>query len=134
MVEKELNIGRWHVWFMFASEDYDDELVLTRLYDADASYHILMDVNKHMDKGAMNTGFTYTNSDLMEAVVVIGPSSSGSEFVNTFTHELYHLAAAIANSLGASLDGERPAYLIGDMAYDLIKFVCEMGCDKCHGV
>ena len=132
MIERELYIGRWHVDFLFADEGYDDELVLTRLYDIDAPVYIMREVNENMESGDMNTGFTFTNSDLKEALVVVGPSSSGSEFQSTFAHEAYHLAAAIASSLGIELDSETPAYITGDLTLELIDVICELGCTYCN--
>ena len=132
MIERELNIGRWHADFLFAEEDYDDELVLTRLYDVDAPLYIMQDVNRNMDKGDLNAGFTFTNPEMKEAVVVVGPTSSGAEFQNTLVHELYHLAAAIADELGVAIDSEVPAYIAGDLALEFMDVVCELGCVHCN--
>lgn len=60
--------------------------------------------------------------------MLIGPSSSGEEFQDTFVHEIRHLADAIAKSLGVPLDSERPAYISGDTARALTEVVCELGC------
>ena len=69
---------------------------------------------------------------LRKALVVIGPTSSGKEFVDTLTHEIHHVAVAIAKSLGVDLEGETPAYLSGDSARELAGIVCELGCDQCR--
>lgn len=132
MIENKLYIGRWTVYFLFATDDYDRDLIARRLDDADASYDIVERSNEIIISGAYNCGFTYTNPDIYRAVVVIGPTSSGEEFVNTFVHELYHLAVAIAENLGLDLESEAPAYLIGDMAFELTEAVCHLGCSLCN--
>lgn len=66
------------------------------------------------------------------AIVAIGPTTSGSEFVDTLVHELHHLAVAIAGSLGIDLTEETPAYLAGDSARELADIICKMGCDHCR--
>ena len=132
MIERDLYIGRWRVHFMFATDGYEDELVLTRLYDAEASYDIMRDVNSLMDSCEANCGFTYANWDSHEIIVLIGPTTSGDEFQNTLVHELHHVAVAIASSLGIDLESETPAYIAGNSMRDLAGVVCELGCRRCN--
>lgn len=132
MIERIIRLGRWEIDFIFAPDGYDDEEVLTRLYDMDASYDIMRRVNRIMDDGKMNRGFTFANPEMRKALSVVGPASSGGEFLNTLAHESYHVAAAVANELGAELDGEEPAYLIGESFLSLLSVVCELGCKHCN--
>ena len=81
-----------------------------------------------MEEGSPNTGFTYTNARVFRAVVCIGPTTSGGEFQNTLTHEIHHLAVAIARELGVDLEGETPAYLAGDTMRSFADVVCKLGC------
>ena len=132
MVHRVLPIGSWVVDFLFAKLDYDDEGVLACLYEMDADYEVMRQVNKIMDSDKLNCGFTFANPDLKRALVVVGPSSSGKQFVNTLVHEVHHLAVAIADSLGHDLESEVPAYLSGDAAMALAETVCEFGCSHCR--
>ena len=132
MIERELYIGKWHVGFLFSEDDYDDELVLTRLYDIDAPIYIMQEVNRLMDSCAANCGFTYTNPEMFEALIVVGPTTSGEEFVDTLVHEVHHLAVAIADSLDIDLESETPAYIAGDSAKELAGVVCSLGCERCN--
>ena len=132
MVHRVLKIGRWGADFLFAVDGYDEEGVLACLYDIDAPYDVMMRANRIMESGRKNRGFTYTNPELRRAVVVIGPTTSGKQFVNTVSHEIYPLSAAIAESLGLDLAGESPAYLTGDTMQELIRVICEFGCDRCR--
>lgn len=131
MIHRVLKILDWVVDFLFAKLDYDDEGVLACLYEIDADYDVLRQVNRIMDSDKLNCGFTFANPDLRRAVVVIGPSSSSKEFLNTTVHEIHHLAVAIADSLGYDLEGETPAYLAGDSALALAETICELGCHHC---
>lgn len=85
-----------------------------------------------LPKGKKVAGFTFTNKDSREAVVVIGPTSSGKEFINTLCHEVYHVAVAIAEGLGVSLSGENPAYITGESMMELAQIVCKLGCQECN--
>lgn len=132
MIHEELSIGKWHIDFLFAPKGYDTEEALMYLYDADATDDILVRAYHILEDGDDNTGFTYTNSDMKSAVVVIGPTTSGAEFVNSLVHEIYHIATAIAGSIGYDLRGENPAYMIGDSAMELAQVICDLGCDECR--
>lgn len=130
MLHKSIKVGRWIADFLFAEKSYDEEEVLSFLYDADAPMAVLKRVSEIMHENKDDTGFTYTNPSLYQAIIVIGPSSSGSEFIDTLVHEIHHFAVAVASHLGIDLEGETPAYIAGDSVRDLAKVICRMGCKK----
>ena len=132
MIHRVLYLGRWIVDFLFAEKEYDIEEVLSMLYEMGASYDVLTMCKELMQDGGYNTGFTYTDQELFNALVVIGPTSSGAEYIDTLVHEIHHLAVAIASNLNIDLEGETPAYLAGDAARELADIVCRMGCSCCH--
>ena len=131
MIRRSLRIGRWTAYFLFCPDGYDEEAILDLLYDLDATDNILVSVSRKMRAGRPNEGFTYSNLSRREAVVVIGPTTSGREFQNTLVHEVHHLAVAVADSLGVDLDGETPAYIAGDSAMALAGVICRLGCETC---
>ena len=132
MIERTLKIGRWHVEFYFATDGYDMDVLLDRLFDFGAGASVMRQALELMDDGKENTGFTFSNPYDKVAIVAIGPTSSGEEFINTLTHEVHHLAVAIASELGIDLESETPAYLAGDSAMALAEVVCEFGCRHCR--
>ena len=119
--------------FLFCPDGYDEGEILDILYDLDASDYILVKASKKIRAGRPNEGFTFANSRLGEALVVIGPTTSGAEFQDTLVHEVHHLAVAIAESLGVDLESETPAYISGDSAKALSDVVCWLGCERCRG-
>ena len=133
MLHRTLFIGRWVADFIFAPDGYDIGEVTATLYDMGASDSIVGRTVDLMTYGGLNTGFTFTNADNLSAIVVIGPTSSRDEFINTLVHEVHHLAVAIAENLGIDLESETPAYLAGDSAQRLADLVCELGCPHCGG-
>jgi len=128
MIHRVLGIGRWSIDFLFATKRYDIEGVLACLYDAYAPDDVMDEAEELMLSCEYNCGFTYTNQLRRKAVVLIGPTTSGEEFIDSFVHEVRHLADAIADSLGVPLDSELPAYVSGDAARALAEIVCELGC------
>ena len=132
MEHRVLKIGRWVVDFLFATNGYDVEGVCACIFDSGASTAILSRAKEVMMECGRNCGFTFSNPDRFRAVVVIGPTTSGSEFTNTLVHEIHHLAVAIASELGIDLERETPAYIAGDAAMALAEVICRFGCPCCH--
>lgn len=132
-IHRVLKIGRWVVDFIFATKYYDVDGILSCLYDAGAPRWVMENAGELMSEGKYNTGFTYTNPETHRAVVTIGPTTSGAEYIDTLVHEIHHLAVAVASELGIDLESESPAYLAGDSAKALAEVVCELGCEHCRG-
>ncbi len=138
MIHRVLPIGRWVVDFLFATDKYDVDGVIACLRHADAPRWVLDKAYDLMTSCEKDCGFTYSrknefsfaNPDNFRAVVLIGPTSSGAEFIDTLTHEIHHLAVAIAKGLGVDLEGETPAYLAGDTMREFADVVCRLGCRK----
>ena len=132
MIKRTLKIGRWIADILFAPNGYDIEGVLACLYDAYAPERIMRQAEELMLGCEYNCGFTYSNAERKRAVVLIGPTSSGAEFLDTMSHEVHHLAVAIAAGLGVDLEGETPAYMAGDSVRSLADVICELGCSRCN--
>ena len=130
-MKRTLKIGRWVVDFLFFQKKYDVEGALACLVDAGATKPTLWQAEDLMRGCKANCGFTFANAETFRAVVTIGPTTSHQEFIDTFVHEVHHLAVAIAAELGIDLESETPAYLAGDLARALADAVCELGCPHC---
>ncbi len=134
LIHRFLYIGRWRCDFFFATnDDYDLSSVLECLEDMEASEDVLFDSWEIAAGRVPNKGFTYSNAAQMRSCIFIGYATSGGEFLDTFTHELRHLADDIATFLGIDLRGEEIAYITGDTTRDLAEIVCRLGCPTCHG-
>lgn len=132
MIRRALLIGRWVVDFLFCKGRYDTDGVLACLRDAGAPGWVRKEALDLMENCDYDCGFTfsarqqrysYYNPGRHRAVVLIGPTSSPGEFLDTFVHELRHLTDAIAASMGIELDSEEAAYLSGDTARALADVV-----------
>lgn len=142
MVHRVLLISGWVVDFLFAERVYDVDGTLACLRDAGAPKWALSEAMDLMENCHRDCGFTfsrrnrysYLNEDRHRAVVLIGPTSSCGEFLDTFIHELRHLTDSIAKSVGIALDSEDAAYISGDTARELSDvvtyFICRGGCSQ----
>ena len=133
MVRRVLKIGRWVVDFLFAVNGYDVDGCIACLRDAGAPRWAVDRAVDLMNGCSRDCGFTFSNPESHRAVVLIGPTSSGGEFLDTMVHEIHHLAVAIANELGIDLESETPAYLAGDTMREFADVVCRLGCRECRG-
>ena len=118
--------------FIFAVEGYDEEAVLGCLYDIDAPVSIMQRARRIMESLAYNRGFTFSNAELRRAVVVVGPTTSGRQFQNTFAHEIDHLSDQIAEYYGIKGRKEGTSYLTGDTTMALADVICKLGCEHCR--
>ncbi len=132
MIREVLRIGRWVAEFIFADDGYDEEAVLGCLYDIDAPVPVMRRANRIMESKAYNRGFTFCNPDLRRAVVVVGPTTSGRQFINTFSHEINHLSEQISEYYGLRDHPEASAYLTGDTTMALTEIICKLGCERCR--
>ena len=132
MIRRWLRIGRWKVCFLFAEAGYDIGEVLDAVRACGASREFVGKARELMEDCGLDCGFTFSNPTRKRAVVFVGPTSSGEEFVDSFVHEVHHLAVAIASELGIDLESESPAYLAGDSARALADVVCRLGCQRCR--
>lgn len=132
MIRRQMILGNWIADFFFAENGYDEEVLLDTLRDMGAPKSVIRQVLRKIDAARLNEGFTWSNPSIERSIVVIGPTSSGKEFINTFVHEIRHLADDIGWYLGYNLRGEPLAYLSGDSAMALAELVCELGCSHCR--
>lgn len=140
MIRRVLRIGDWIVEFLFCMGRYDIEGVLACLRDADAPRWVREQALDLMENCNYDCGFTYSarrpqrysyyNRENHRAVVLIGPTSSGAEFLDTTVHELRHLTDAIAKSMGVALDSEDAAYISGDTARELADIILKIGISR----
>ena len=113
---------------MFCIDEYDIDRIKEIMKETGAPNDVIDDAVRLMMSEKPNTEFTYTDDKRMVAIVTIGPASSRDEFIDTFVHEIHHLAVAIASNLGIDLDSEGPAYLSGDLARSMAEYICNIGC------
>ena len=107
---------RWEVYVSYDTTPRDAEEIIANMYRLGCSKEGLIKTYEQLSSGIYNNGFTYTNRALKRSVVSLGRASSFAQFLNSFTHELHHLATHIATAYGLDLSGEEVCYLTGYIA------------------
>ena len=132
MIEVKTHIKQWVVFWYFFVDGYCQKKILSRLKSVGASNSVIEKASEKMRNGRKNEGFTYSNLSKKKSVVVIGESTNGGEFLNSFSHELRHLADDISSYYGMIDRGEEVAYLTGELANSVSDIVCLLSCDCCR--
>jgi hypothetical protein len=66
-------------------------------------------------EGQPNKGITYSNIDTRKTIVVIGWTTSKSEYTNSLTHEMLHVVQHISEQFLINMYTEEPCYLLGSL-------------------
>lgn len=132
MIERTIHINDWCADVFLCFRHYDENVLEDALRRVGAPIGVVARMREIARDDEYNTGFTYSNPDMKRSVVVIGKAVSGREFMNTFVHEVRHLADDIAISSGMPLRGEKVAYLSGSIASCLFDLVGMFTCPQCQ--
>ena len=113
MIKSVIDIaGYWSI-VLFVDVDYDKfNVIESALTDILAPIYIIDEIYDKISY-KLDSGVTFSNSDLRESVVCINRASTREELINTISHEADHIQADICNYYDVPLDSEQAAYLIG---------------------
>lgn len=119
MIRHKVHIRRydWKVYCYFAVDCYYTKQIAEQLVQIGCTDDFVQKATQNMGCNNLNQGFCYSRDGC--SVLVTGLTSSAEEFINSFTHELYHLVCHIAEARRFSPVGEEAAYLMGDLAREM---------------
>lgn len=103
----------WSVIVCHVSKPEEVDEAIDLLASIDCKGKPLMEAYDHMSAETPNSGLTYTNVDKRTSVVIIGKATSEGEYINSLTHEMFHVVAHVCKHLGIDMQGEEPCYLMG---------------------
>lgn len=138
MVKQTIYIEKfgWLVHAYFHKSRYDVDEIMEKLWDLQCDSTTAKRAYENLINDRLNMGLCYSNYKNKESVLVIGKTSSSSEFLNSLVHELTHLQSHVCKVFNLDPLGEDIAYFTGDLSremYDNIKeFLCEC-CKKKKG-
>lgn len=107
---------QWEVHVYYDTTPKDALEVISKIRRLGCSEYGISRTYEQLSSGIYNNGFTYTNRALKQSVVSLGRASSFEQFLNSFVHELHHLATHIGMTVGLDLEGEDICYLSGYIA------------------
>lgn len=118
----------WYVTVYYNVTCEDEKIILPVLNLLDISKSFKEKVKGNIRQCTPNIGFTYTNFNLNETIIIIGETSSFDEFLNSLTHETLHACVHIMEAYGISVYGEKVCYLIGYLIQEQANIIKEFIC------
>lgn len=125
------NIG-WHVRIFYAVDKYYADEITDVLVRIGCRGQQLRDAKKNLWSGDLDSGLTFANPDIKEAVMVIGLTSNARQHANSTLHEQMHLLSYIASSLNLDPYGEEICYIGGELAQKMHPVTNVFECDCCR--
>lgn len=132
MIHRKIHINGWVANVFFCITHYDESILANALKSVNAPIGVIVRMREIAREDEYNTGFTFSNPELRESVVVIGKATDASQFLNTFVHEVRHLSDDIAHEYRIQPRGEEVAYLEGNIATQFTDIVGHFLCPHCR--
>lgn len=131
MIRQQFDISKydWKVEVYYAVDCYYTDEIMGRLYDIGCRGDDLRTAYENLSAGKPDTRLTYSNYGTRQTVMVIGITSSATQFQNSYDHERKHLEAHIAAALGIDPWGEEICYLSGEIGQLMFEKARLMLCD-----
>lgn len=122
----------WDVKVYYAVDRYYISDILTDLDQLNIDNYEYVKIKQLLETQQLNIGVTYTDYIQKKSVVIIGLTTSASEFQDTFDHEKGHLAMHISEYYHLHPYGEAYQYLNGTIGNNMFPYAKLFLCDTCR--
>lgn len=124
-----LNRRFWKVYVCYnvSRDDIDYILHFMKLKRMPTEY--IKDAHTMLTESKLNTAATYSNITTKTSIVIFLKTENKQEFVDSFTHEIFHLSNHIARAYGLNINGEEVCYIGGDVAKLMYKACHKLMCN-----
>lgn len=130
--EIKLNKYNWVVHAYYSISTYYVEDIMEHLWKIGIDGESAKRVYENMMRNELDTGLCYSNYIQRQTIIVIAPTTSAREFLNSMTHEAGHACVHIATANYINLKSERFAYMLGDLCMEMYPKVKHLLCDDCR--
>lgn len=108
--------------------------------DLDKAYGAILSAGAGRDRAAQavevlrkpNTGYIFTDGAKRFSLIMVSHATNYAELFNTITHEIDHLTAHVCERFGYATDGEKSAYIQGEIGKGIYPLVVAAVCPKCN--
>ncbi|MCQ2231395.1 MAG: hypothetical protein MJZ30_06055 [Paludibacteraceae bacterium] len=134
MIEQDIYIDRvgWHVMVYHCVTCVFADEILDELIRLGCKGDKLEQASRSLWNGCVNSGITFSDIKKRETVMVIGLTTSGSEYWNSLEHEMRHLLQDIEEGCMFDHYGEDIAYVSGEFIRDVYPAAKHLLCDCCR--
>lgn len=109
----------WRVVYFMAADRDDADEILDALKRVGCPLKRLKKAEMMLRGRSCDTGFTYSDKKRRFSCITISQTKDFSELINTFVHELDHVAKHVTLAMEIDPFSERASYLIGELARDV---------------
>ena len=127
-----LKRARWYVTIYHSVDVMCADEILDELIELGCHGENLKDASNLLWGNMLNNGITYSNCSRRETIIVIGETSSGSEYWNSIDHEKQHLLQDISLTDGIDPYGEEISYISGEFIREVYLKAGFLLCDCCR--
>lgn len=122
MIRQDIYLEKydWSVIVCHVSQKEEVDEAMDLLASIDCKGNPLLEAYDHLSGDTLNSGLTYTNVSKRTSIVIIGKASSEGEYINSLTHEMFHVVAHVCNHIGIDMQGEEPCYLMGWLCQSIL--------------
>ena len=134
MIKQEFIIDKyfWKVYVYYDVNDSNIEEIMYKLHKIHLPKSYITSAYTILEENKVNYGFTFTNNKDKTSIIVITKTSNASQFLNSFSHEIFHLVNHIARHYNISFDSEEVCYLSGTIAQKMFQKCHHLLCDECR--
>lgn len=118
----------WQIVVLYEVSYYNKDYVINKLKEICDDDDIIAQAKNNINLRSYNTGFTYSDLNKQQTLIVIGKANSSYELINTIVHEANHLKSHIATAYNINEKGEEVSYLIGGIVKVMFKVFKKIIC------
>lgn len=122
----------WYVKVYYAMTFYPIDDIVNDLYSVGCDDETVEETVEELMKFNKNDGFIHSNIFAHRSLIIIGPTSSAEQFMDTWDHEKGHLAMHICISEDIDPTSEEYQYLTGEIGRQMFKVAQLFLCDECR--
>lgn len=104
MIEDSFYIQDWEIRILYECTCDDIDFIIQTLKDINCPQKYIKEAISNLETCNLNTGLTYSNLTLKSSVIVINKTSSPDQFINSVSHEYFHLINHLQK--GLKIDSE----------------------------
>lgn len=125
MIKDIVRIKDWKLIILYDCTRKDINTVIQNLERIDCPQVLIDKAIDNLGTSSLNAGLSYSNLDLKSSVIVVSRTSSVGEFINTISHEYYHLMCHLRSAYPYA-EEEEFATLTGNLNMQSYKIIEEL--------
>ena len=129
-IEKEIPRKWWVMLYCGVDTPEDIEKVFGAILSAGAGRNRAEIAADELSK--INSGYIFTNGERRFSLIAMSRATNYAQLFNTVAHEINHLTAHICERFGYDTDGEKAAYIQGEIGQKMYPVIAEAICPKCN--